>query len=141
MRTMVLILFWLMAVPAFASSISINNDKDDCKDSWISMDVTVEVDGESFSFDPSCEFSFNKDFKTKKGLSCKAQAGMCSSFSPRNRFEVSCDDGSQEGVQIECQQDKTESSDSKKCTSDGQCCAHWTAGGGCAHKYKCGDCG
>jgi hypothetical protein len=140
MKLILLWLFCLMTMPAFATQISIDNDEDDCKAARISMDVTVKVDGESFDFDPSCEFSFNKDFKTKSGLSCQAQAGMCSSFSPRNRFEVSCEDGSREGVVIECEKRKTGSSKDKKCTSDGQCCAHWTASGACAHEYSCGDC-
>jgi hypothetical protein len=100
---MVLSAMLFVAGSAYASAdINIRTDKDDCVKSWISMDVDVTVDSESFSFDPSCRFSFDDSFKTKKGLKCDVRAGMCSVFSPKNQFEVSCDDGSSEKVIIDC---------------------------------------
>jgi len=82
--------------------IEIDNDEDDCIDGWISMDVTVRVDGEEFDFNPSCDFSFSDNFITNTGLNCEVDAGMCSGFSPDGRFEVECEDGSSEEIDIEC---------------------------------------
>lgn len=81
--------------------ITIDNDRNDCLNGWISMDVRVDVDGESFSFDPSCSFSFSQSFSTRAGVSCRADAGMCSSFSPYHQFEVTCGT-SREYVDISC---------------------------------------
>lgn len=85
--------------------IDIDHDEDDCLDGWISMDVTVRVDGESFKFNPSCSFSFSKRFKTNSGLECKVEAGMCSGFFPENKIEVSCEDYSSESVTVDCPKD------------------------------------
>lgn len=82
--------------------VSIETDWRDCLDGRISMDVDVRVDGEQFSFSPSCSFSFDNSFTTKKGRSCEVSAGMCSAFSPEKRFEVSCEGLSDEGVDIQC---------------------------------------
>jgi len=84
------------------ASIEIDNDKSDCLDGWISMDVTITVDGEDFDFEPSCNSSFDDDFETKSGKKCEVEAGMCSGFSPENKLEVECDDGSDEEIEIYC---------------------------------------
>lgn len=69
---------------------------------WMSMDIDVIVDGERFSFNPSCSFSFSRGFKTKKGVQCRVEAGMCSSFYPENAFEVRCDGGLRGEIGIPC---------------------------------------
>lgn len=101
-----------VAITAFGSTsfgrsnIRIDSDKDKCVQGWISMDVNVTVNGEGFKFDPSCKFSFDQDFATSKGIKCRINAGMCSSFSPANKIEVECRDGSQESVTVACPQKK-----------------------------------
>lgn len=84
------------------SEIVIVYDDEDCVSGWLSMDVAVNVDGEIFKFDPSCKFSFNETFKTKKGFYCKIDAGMCSSFSPKNRIEVNCSNLGEAAVFVKC---------------------------------------
>ncbi len=104
MKIVVASMLLVFAVGSTASAyprIEIDHDANDCVDGWISMDVSVYVDGENFKFDPSCSFSFNQSFTTSAGIACEAAAGMCSSFSPYNAFEVKCDGGS-ESVTIAC---------------------------------------
>ena len=101
---MVLSIFILSSALGTAT-IEIDHDEDDCVNGWISMDVTVTVDGEDFDFNPSCSFSFDDNFTTEEGLECEVEAGMCSGFSPQESFEVSCSDGSEESVDIECPED------------------------------------
>ena len=97
------ILICFVAIPAEAiGRVQIENDKSDCVNGWVSMDVTVRVDGETFKFTPSCKFSFNESFKTKEGRECRIDAGMCSSFSPTNKIEVVCKPGSQDSVTVDC---------------------------------------
>lgn len=74
----------------------------DCAKGRMSTDVEIKINGQKYKFDPSCRFSFSKDFKTKEGVSCKVEAGMCSSFSPKNRFEIKCDNGVKGSVGIRC---------------------------------------
>ncbi|MCB0367518.1 MAG: hypothetical protein H6624_12585 [Bdellovibrionaceae bacterium] len=83
-------------------AIRIDHDENDCVDGWISMDVRVQVGFETFDFNPSCSFSFNDSFATEDGIQCEIAAGMCSAFSPYNRIEVSCEDGSSDGVDVKC---------------------------------------
>ncbi len=87
-----------------SSKIEIENDADDCLEGWLGMDFTIKVDDESFDFRASCDFSFDEEFTTKSGVKCEIEAGMCSGFSPEKRFEVECDDGSEEGIDILCPQ-------------------------------------
>lgn len=82
--------------------IEITPDVDDCVNGWVSMDVIVNIDDEVFHFDPSCKFSFNEDFKTKNGLECKINAGMCTSFSPKNQIEVICLNFNTVTVSVKC---------------------------------------
>lgn len=84
------------------SDIEIETDEYDCIDGWISMDVTVTVDEETFDFSPSCSFSFSESFVTSKGTQCEIEAGMCSGFSPEKKLEVTCEDLSTEYVEILC---------------------------------------
>ena len=86
------------------SRVTITEKKERCVKGRISTDIEVEVDGEKFNFDPSCRFSFSKSIKTKSGNSCEIKAGMCSSFSPKNLFEVKCKDGSKASIPIRCEQ-------------------------------------
>lgn len=93
----------LFSAPStLAGLINIDHDESDCVDGWISMDVRVTVDSESFDFNPSCNFSFDDDFVTSEGTECEISAGMCSSFFPLNKFEVSCEGHITESVDIEC---------------------------------------
>ena len=82
--------------------IHIAHDSDDCIRGWMSMDVVVKVDDEVFNFSPSCKFSFTKKFETKNGLECEVNAGMCSSFSPKNRIEATCKNLPVESVVVKC---------------------------------------
>ena len=92
MRTLLTSVFiWLTATGAHAADIEIQNEPRACVKGRMSMEVEVSVKGEKVSFSPSCSFSFSEEFKTKNGWSCKAKAGMCSSFSPTERFEVECE--------------------------------------------------
>ncbi len=84
------------------ASIRISTDEDDCLRGWLSMDVTVIVDSEKFIFDPSCNFSFDRSFKTKSGVACTIKAGMCSGFSPRNKIEVDCEGSLTQSVPVKC---------------------------------------
>ena len=101
-----LILFALS--PIFASSahaslpIEIERDADRCADGWLSMDVAVKIGEEKFEFSPSCQFSFTDHFTTKTGETCHVEAGMCSGFMPENAFEVNCNDGSSQSIEISC---------------------------------------
>jgi len=97
-----LISLLMISSMASAANIKIDADEDDCIDGWISMDINVSVNGERFNFDPSCNFSFDDTIKTSSGMECRVEAGMCSSFSPQKRFEVTCDDGSSEEIPIKC---------------------------------------
>lgn len=93
----------ITVIPTEAGTrIQIDNDKSDCVNGWVSMDVNVRIDDEIFKFTPSCKFSFNENFKTKDGVECKIDAGMCSAFSPRNKIEVSCAGGFQDFVLVDC---------------------------------------
>jgi len=74
----------------------------DCTAGWLSVDVAVIVNGERFSFSPSCDYAFTRRFRTHGGLECVVDAGMCSGFWSDNRFKVQCDDGSSESVAISC---------------------------------------
>ncbi len=86
----------------FGSDIEIDIDRDDCLDGWISMDVEIEIDGEEFELSPSCSFSFDEEIKTKSGVTCEIEAGMCSAFSPQGKLEIECSDGRDEEIQIPC---------------------------------------
>ena len=97
-----LLLFPIICLADEAPKIKITPDTDDCINGWMSMDVVVSVDDEVFRFDPSCKFSFSKTFKTKNGFECKIDAGMCSSFSPKNRIEVACPNLSVISVPVKC---------------------------------------
>ncbi|MFC1679100.1 hypothetical protein ACFL2T_02690 [Elusimicrobiota bacterium] len=94
--------------PAKAASIAksrtIRFDVDDWKEclDWSRMDIGVLIDGERFQFNPSCGFTFRKEFATQKGKQCRVRAGMCSSFSPENAFAVECDDGQSGELGIAC---------------------------------------
>lgn len=90
------------SIEAARARVRIENDRNDCVNGWLSMDVSVYVDNERFDFDPSCSFSFDKRFTTRDNLECRVSAGMCSSFSPHERIEVSCDDGSGDSVTVDC---------------------------------------
>ena len=96
-----LLLTIAMASTTSAASISIDTDEDDCVNGWISMDVTTTVDGETFSFNPSCNFSFDQTFTTSKGINCRIEAGMCSGFLPFNKIQVSCE-GASESAPVKC---------------------------------------
>jgi hypothetical protein len=74
----------------------------DCTAGWLSVDVTVVVNGESFRFSPLCDNAFRGHFRTHEGLECLVKAGMCSGFWSENRFSVQCDDGSSGSVTIGC---------------------------------------
>jgi hypothetical protein len=87
---------------AFAANIDIDADADNCVNGHYSMDVDVTVDGEHFSFSPSCVFSYDDSIVTSTGLQCVVAAGMCSALSPKGRFEVSCSDTSDESIGIRC---------------------------------------
>lgn len=100
--TFLLVFAFLFTTQSHAKNIKIDLDENDCINSWVSMDVTVRVDQERFSFNPSCKFSFSKNFKTKDGTSCTINAGMCSQFSPRNKLEVNCKDSFSKSVAIKC---------------------------------------
>jgi translation initiation factor IF-1 len=97
-------LFLMIGLNAFGSGteIKLNPDDKDCLEGKTSMDVEVKIDGEKFDLDPSCSFSFSQTLKTKGGKVCEVRAGMCSSFSPQNRFEVECKDGSKAAFPINC---------------------------------------
>lgn len=82
--------------------VKINFDKPKCLQGSMSMDIEVTVKKETFKFSPSCSFSFSNDFKTKDGTKCSIKAGMCSSFSPKERFEVECDKLKKATVGIPC---------------------------------------
>lgn len=99
---MMLVLLLSTTLAHSTPRIRIDHDRNDCQDGWITMDVTVIVGYQRFNFDPSCSFSFNKKFTTNAGVKCEARAGMCSSFSPRQRFEVRCEDGANARVNIKC---------------------------------------
>ncbi len=86
--------------------IEIDNDKDDCIDGWMSMDIEVTIDGEDFDFNPSCNFSFSEKNQTQTGKSCKIEAGMCSGFSPEEEFQIECDDGRVAEIDILCPPEK-----------------------------------
>lgn len=85
-----------------SSSISIDHNKKDCFHGWLGMGVVVTVEGEKFEFYPSCNFKFSKEIETSKGLNCLLESGMCTGFTPFERFEVYCEDGSTEGVDLLC---------------------------------------
>lgn len=99
---LILLTFVYLSVGNARTRLEVHNDKNDCLRGWISMDVEVRVDGLKFDFSPSCNFSFLREFKTVKGMKCRINAGMCSAFSPKNKFEVRCDDGAFESVKILC---------------------------------------
>jgi translation initiation factor IF-1 len=84
------------------SKILIESDQMACAKKRSSMKFRVAFRDQKFDFEPSCSFSFSKRFKTKEGIDCKLEAGMCSSFSPKNRFEVSCEDGSKGATSVQC---------------------------------------
>lgn len=92
----------LFSTLSLASGVVIDNDENDCVNGFISMDVVVRVDSESFRFNPSCRFSFDDTFKTSRGVKCKISAGMCTSFSPKEKIEVSCSDGGNDSVKVKC---------------------------------------
>jgi hypothetical protein len=96
-----LLLTFLTSV-AHANDVEITNDEERCVDRQISMDVSVKVGRDSFRFGPSCDFSFDSNFKTSGGSICRVRSGMCSDFSPKNLFEVQCDDGSSGAIPIKC---------------------------------------
>jgi hypothetical protein len=73
-----------------------------CAHGSISASVDVTIKGETFRFGPSCGFSFDHKFRTKKGVKCEIHAGMCSGFWPSQRFEVSCADGTKGSSNIAC---------------------------------------
>jgi hypothetical protein len=81
--------------------VSISRSNNDCI-SGISMSVSVTIEGETFRFNPSCGFSFNDSFTTKRKHKCKIDAGMCSGFSPANAIEVHCDDGARASTDVAC---------------------------------------
>ena len=101
-KLLVLLSLFVTSIAIASIDIQIDHDEDDCVDGWVSMDVTVTVGDEEFDFDPSCSFSFDEDFETRAGVKCEVEAGMCSGFSPEERLEVSCEDGSSAYVDIEC---------------------------------------
>jgi len=76
-----------------------------CADGDMSMDVDVYIDGEKFSMNPSCAFSFDEDIETRKGVECEIEAGMCSPFSPKGRFVVECEDDRKASIPILCKND------------------------------------
>ena len=85
------------------SKILIESDQLACaKGRTSSMKITVVLRQQKFDFSPSCFFSFSKEFKTKEGIECNIKAGMCSSFSPKNKFEVLCEDGAKGSTDIQC---------------------------------------
>ncbi len=84
------------------ANVTIENDEEDCLDGWLSMDVTVLVNGERFKFAPSCAFSFDKTFTTSSGETCIAEAGMCSPFTPQGQFKVHCETSGSETIGILC---------------------------------------
>lgn len=94
--------FFLFSQQSLATSIEVDTDTEDCIDGHISMDVVVRVGSERFTFDPSCNFSFREEFKTSDGINCRIEAGMCSSFSPKNKIEVSCEGTSDKVVSVSC---------------------------------------
>lgn len=106
MSSKVFCLLFLIVNLASAGSVYINHDKDDCRNGWSSMDVRIQIDNENFTFNPSCNYSFNKSFKTKSGVTCQVNSGMCSSFSPRQQIYVSCNNSSRDTKTFECQKAK-----------------------------------
>ncbi len=82
--------FFIFHVAFAQGVVSIKNDVDDCLDGWPTMDVTIFVGEEEYSFDPKCEESFNKNFVTQSKVACTVESGMCSQFEPKNTFKVTC---------------------------------------------------
>ncbi|MFH1728543.1 MAG: hypothetical protein ABIA04_08995 [Pseudomonadota bacterium] len=86
----------------YYNDIDIDSDRGDCKDGFGSMDIDVEIEDEEFEFNPSCNFSFNKKFKTHRGLECQIRSGMCSPWSPKRRVVVKCENGLARSIPIAC---------------------------------------
>jgi|GEM_PF-4443230 len=86
--------------------IDIKTNERDCVEGSLSMDVEVKVNGEDFDFAPSCEFTFSDSFKTKTGVMCKIESGMCSSFSGRGELEVDCEGHNDKSIDILCTPEK-----------------------------------
>lgn len=105
MKAYILSLFIMIgSKSAFASPLTIEADSNGCMNGMITMSVDVKYNDERFSYYPSCDFSYNNAFVTTTGLTCNVSAGMCSGFSPENKFEVQCSDGSQDSFEIACPQ-------------------------------------
>lgn len=83
--------------------VLIEPDWESCVEGWNSMSMRVSIEGESFEFHPSCDWSFSERFETKAGGTCVAESGMCTDWDPENRFEVTCDNGQEAMVSIPCQ--------------------------------------
>jgi len=83
--------------------VDINIDLDDCEKKNDSIDVTVFIDNERFSFDPPCNaWSWDEDFKTKLGVKCEIEADLCHRSS-RKEGEIEVDCGrSEETKKVKC---------------------------------------
>lgn len=68
--------------------VKIEADIQDCASGFLSMDIVVRIGNETFELNPSCNFSFDETIRTRKGRTYEIEAGMCSNFSPKNRFEI-----------------------------------------------------
>lgn len=84
------------------ASVSLSIDDSDCVNGWLSMDVSVSVDGEDFNFSPSCNFTFSDSFKTSTGVECKIESGMCSSFMGAEQIRVDCGSSGSASDDFEC---------------------------------------
>ncbi len=82
--------------------VLIEPDWESCVDGWMSMSVKVTVEAESFEFHPNCDWQFSERFETKAGGSCQVESGMCTSWHPKNRFEVTCEKGQRGFATIPC---------------------------------------
>ncbi len=84
-----------------SASVVIEHDADACLTTE-TMDVVVFVSGERFYFNPRCALSFGDRIVTSRGVKCTVESGMCSKFSPSQRFEVDCSDDYRDAVNIKC---------------------------------------
>lgn len=84
------------------SSVDLDIDNDACIDGWGAMDITVEVNDESFDLTADCDWDLSESIQTEKGMFCLVEAEMCLGDNDSGEVEVDCEDGSSESESFDC---------------------------------------
>ena len=66
--------------------------------------MDIEINGEDFSFNPSCDYSYFNSFTTETGLYCYLDSDMCSYGDTESYIELYCEDGTYEYRYFNCEE-------------------------------------